>query len=339
MSDLFSSLTEIDLKDQTAGDVVYPEVVPGRVAHIDADFLCYEASAYTARERRYMERIENDPAADKRPLDDESIPRTFADMKNNALSALDRLRRACGAEFYIAHLTPAGSNKGRRGETAVIKEYQGARKDAEKPLHLLDMRLFISTCCNGQDHMSQEADDGMAQAAYLAHQRGREEYTVIASRDKDLNMVPGYYFCFIDNTVKYLSWDDSYGYIEKLFTEKSEKKKFKKLWGRGTAYFWAQCLMGDTVDNISGLPQTVNPETGKKMSMGPVAAYNLLKDAKSDAEAKAIVVKAWKEWPYEWKHWETGEPVTWYEALIGDMRSLWMRREKGQDVTDWLRTV
>ena len=340
MSSLLEAVGGTNLPDHSGDGESYPEIVLGRVAHIDADFMCYETTALTARESRYAERLNSDPLADTRPLGDESVPRSFQDMKHNADLAIEKLRKLAGAEFYQCHLTPAGSSKGGRGRTAVIKEYQ-AQRAGEKPAHLHDMRAYIAKAHNGVEHMSQEADDGLAQANYAF--RDQPEISVIVSQDKDLNMVPGYYLNYTTMAVDYLPWDNSYGsiWIEQTVNPDTGKKRPKKLKGRGTAYFWAQCLMGDAVDNISGLPSTVNPSTGKGLSCGPVKAYDLLKDGKSDAEARDVVRGTWKDWPYEFKHWADpdGPSVPWWEALLGDMRSLWMRRTKGQDVTEWMRDI
>lgn len=342
MSDLFQQVADTAaVEDHSDGGEKFPPVVPGRTAHIDADFLCYETTALTRREMNYLERTVDDPLADKRPLDDESIPRSWKDMRDNADNAIERLRKLAAAEFYVCHLTPAGSSKGGRGRTAVLKEYQ-AQRSGEKPPRLHDMRAYIASAHNGVEHMSQEADDGMCQASWKAHVDGRDDLCIVVSRDKDLWMVGGHYHDFATGENGFLDWDDAYGsiWIEQKVNPTTGKKSPKKLRGRGTSYFWAQCLMGDAVDNISGLPAGVHPDTGKKVSCGAVAAYNLLKDAKSDAEAKAIVIKAWKEWPVPFTHWCDGEtPVSWFEALMGDMRSLWMRRVKGQDVTEWLKTI
>lgn len=337
---LFQQAQSADLPDQTGDGEAYPPVVPGRTAHIDADFLCYETTALTARELKYLERTVDDPEADKRPLDDESVPRCWQDMKHNADLAIENLRKRAAAEFYVCHLTPEGSSKGGRGRTAVLKEYQ-AQRAGEKPPRLHDMRAYIASAHNGVEHMSQEADDGMCQASWQAHLDGREELCIVVSRDKDLWMVGGNYHDFKTGENGFLPWDEAYGSIW-LVREKypTGKNKPAQLRGRGTAYFWAQCLMGDPVDNISGLPAGINPDTGKKVTCGAVKAHDLLKDAKSDVEAREIVTKAWREWPVPYTHWCDGEtPVKWYEAMLGDMRSLWMRREKGQDVTDWLKTL
>ena len=42
-------LGSIALPDQV-GEDIYPSPVPGRVAHIDADFMCYQVSAETRDE-------------------------------------------------------------------------------------------------------------------------------------------------------------------------------------------------------------------------------------------------------------------------------------------------
>lgn len=159
---------------------------------------------------------------------------------------LIHLMKACGATNYIAHITPGGSDKGGRSQYAVTKPYQGNRLDREKPEHLDQIRAYISTL-SSRVHLAQEADDGMAQANYQAIQSGHSNLSVIVSQDKDLRMVPGLHYDF--DTEQVVSVGDTFGW---LWIDTSKTAKTLKGWG--TKFFWAQCLMGDTADNIAGLP-------------------------------------------------------------------------------------
>ena len=69
--------------------------VPGRVAHIDGDFLAYQVSF-----------------SDKIP---------FEDMKYNHDKALQKIKKRSGAEKCVLHLTPSSSDKGKRKELALLK--------------------------------------------------------------------------------------------------------------------------------------------------------------------------------------------------------------------------
>ena len=87
----------------------------------------------------------------------------------------------------------------------------------------------------------------MAQANYEAIAQGRSNLSVIVSKDKDLRMVPGLHYDF--DTEQVISVGDPFGC---LWIDSSKSSKTLKGWG--TKFFWAQCLMGDTADNIQGAP-------------------------------------------------------------------------------------
>ncbi len=307
--------------------VSYPTPVPGRVAHIDADFLSYQVSAETRDE-----------------LDGIKPRKSLEDMQHNARSAAEHLMRCAGATEYRCHITPSGSNKGGRREQAVQREYQATRNNRDRPEFLDAIRHFIATDLNGVVHLDQEADDGMAQANYEAQgpngEWGNANLSVIVSKDKDLRMVPGLHYDF--DTEAVFCVGDRFGsvYID-------DSKSSKTLKGWGTKFFWAQCLMGDTADNIRGIPFVTTGMTGGKplgrKACGPIMAYELLKDVHNDKEAFRLVKSLWvalEETGYEYQHWATGERVTATQALLGDMRLLWMRRNKNpDDVLHWLKEV
>jgi hypothetical protein len=333
--------------------VAYPEQVPGRVAHIDADFLAYQVSAETKDE-----------------LDGIKPRRTLSDMQEGAELVATGLMRLCGASSYVCHVTPSGSNKGSRPAQAVQQEYQANRADKEKPEHLDAVRAYIGTVLNGVVHLEREADDGMAIANYSAVDRN---LSVIVSRDKDLRMVPGLHWCF--DTEALVDVVDTFGSI---WVDDSKSSKTLKGWG--TKFFWAQCLMGDTADHIKGLPavpgvvhcelqptqtylkaqeqvrKAPTPEymTGpmkimaaaraKTKPCGVVMAYNLLADVHNDSDAfdlvRRLFVMLHAEHYHPFEHWQTGTPVTPTQALLGDMQLLWMRRSDDPlDVVKWLKEV
>ena len=344
------------LADISAG-YKYPPAVQGRVVHIDADFMAYQVSAES--------KDELDPSHPK--------PRkSLQDMQHNARVAVEHIMRLGGGTDYHVHTTPSGSNKGGRSDQVLLKEYQANRKDsADKPEYLDVIRAFIVSDIGrggkGTAHLDQEADDGMAQAAWNAKD---PNLVVIASADKDLRMVPGWHL-IKDELVKA---DDEFGSIWL-----DDSGSAKKCVGLGTKFFWAQCIMGDTADNISGLPRVAgidymkykptaaytkdaaklaacSPERPDMISMyqgkldvhhrmtktcGQVMAYDLLHDAVDDAECYRRVRGFWTNLAatgYEFENWRTGAPVTATQALLGDMQALWMRRNKDpKDVVKWLR--
>lgn len=335
-------------------DHAYPKEVAGRVAHIDADFTAYMVSYEYEDE-----------------LNGTKPRRTLEDMYHNALVAVDHIRRMAGAERGVLHVTHKGT-KGGRDDQAVIKPYQANRKDKEKPEHLDAVRLYLGgglsendTLFTGTINTDQEADDAIATAVWAD-----QANAVCCSEDKDLRMVPG--------------WKLSGGVLWNTGTafgsiELDSTKSAKKVVGGGTKFFWAQLLMGDQADNISGVPMVPGriwqQVTGTKAyqdlhrqwiaakdakaadkiaarmtklevpkKCGPVLTYELLKDCRTDKDCWEVVRNSYYELEsthgYEFRHWRTGELVGARKALFGEMQLLWMRRSKDpMDVAKWLKGV
>ena len=351
---------QFGISEQTlagAGSVSYPPTVKGRVAQIDADFMCYQVSAPNKEER------------------EGGHVRSFDTMCQQARTALMHLMNMVGAENYIAHLTPSGSNKGGRYEQSITLPYQGNRIDAEKPEHSDALRAWIGKHLPAFNHVDQEADDGMAQANYAAMNLNASDIqtSIIVSRDKDLRMVPGLHWDFKEERI--VTIIDRFGYIEI-----DESGSQKKLVGYGTKFFWAQLLMGDGTDNIKGLPHMttrfwfddMGHETaawvklcdryrtaktnadkerhgialstaGQKLRpVGPVAACDILKHCESNRDCyhriKGLYLELDHNANYEFINHHTQEPCTATQALFGDMQTLWMRRSKDpMDVLAWLK--
>jgi hypothetical protein len=303
--------------DNVLPEKAYPEIVKGRTAHIDADFLAYMASY----ERK----------------DEVNV---LSDILYRADVMIEDKRRECGAEFAVLHLTPNTSDKGGRYEAAIQKQYQGQRSSDRKPQYLEEVREYMAGIHNavvlGKAWTNAEADDGMAEAAWRAHTAGKSELVVIATKDKDLRMCPGLH----------LGWDsgsitdcgrDTFGWIGiKERTGKSGKVT-KKHDGFGTKFFWFQMLMGDATDHIKGCPKALIG--GKHQACGLIGAYKLLKDAKDDKECLAIVMEAYKSNSYT--HYLTGEDASWKDVFFSEAHMLWMQRTAGKqdDVKHWLKEV
>lgn len=346
-ADLLASFG-VDLNSAVRHDGSVPKV-PGRIAHIDADFMAYIIAADTVAEL------------------DTGTTRTLAHKYSQVTDFAEYVMNAAGAVDYVLHTTPPGSTKGGRHEQAVQQEYQAQRKGREAPKDLPAIRAYMGTLGKCIAHMDQEADDGMAAAAY-----SDPVNTIICSADKDLRMVPGLHLDMQSLQV-YNVDPKSYGsiYID-------DTKSSKKLLGVGPAFFFAQCVMGDGADNIKGLPlapaedvMRVKPTASylkdldrlnaaktqvardlaqdrirshlvQPKACGPVLTYELLKDVQSIRDAfhlvKALYVNLEKNHNYQFVHWRTGEPVSPTQALLGDMYLLWMRRNKNQqDVVHWLK--
>lgn len=299
----------IDLPDHTTDDQ-YPPVVPNRIANIDADFAAYQIAADTRDELDGL-----------RPM------RSLEKKKEQVGSLLLHQARMAGAATYIAHITPPGTTKGGRADQALIKPYQGNRKDKEPPAHLDAIRAYIGEELPSAVHLDQEADDGLTQANYADL-----ENSVLISRDKDLRMAPGLHWCFDEETV--IEVEDPFGFI---WMDASKRTKSLKGWG--TKFFWAQMLMGDSADNIAGLPKYTRVD-GKSMSCGPVAAYELLEDCQTDYQCMRVVMYLYATSEYEWRDYRDESPITWPVAFMSNARLLWMRRDNNpDDAFVWMQEI
>lgn len=301
----------------------YETTVRGRVAHIDSDFIAYMASAETRDEKDGLK------------------PRkTFDEMCAKALSIADHYRRLAAAEHSVLHITPSGSNKGGRADQAVLLPYQGNRADSVKPEHLDGVRAFLGEQPNGRVHLDQEADDGMTQANLRAVAKGEKHLSVIVSKDKDLRMAPGLHWCFDEEVL--IDVANSFG---EIWLDRSKTATTLKGWG--TKFFWAQMLMGDKADNISGLPKAngytlhllgvAKKPTQMHKQCGPVLTFDILDSLENDAQCWDVIKLLWSTCPGELLHHKTMLPVSWQHAMLGDAQLLWMRRSPDDTVMKWLR--
>jgi len=136
--------------------------VPGRVFHLDGDYLAYFAAG------------------------GDDMPSGTARMV--ARDRIISMQRASRSESSVIHLTDDASDKGLRYKIATVKAYQGNRAGKSKPRNWPHVREYLLTTPEfGRSVWAdREADDGIAQAAYCA-----TEPIVIGSTDKDMRMLPG----------------------------------------------------------------------------------------------------------------------------------------------------
>lgn len=148
-----------------------PDVVPGRVLHLDGDMLCYWAGGG------------DDTAV--------GIARTVA------LQKIKKLQELSASESTVVHLTADGSSKGDRRIISTTKPYQGQRKGA-RPVNWQYLRDFFSgyegEAFRVKVWSTREADDGVALCAATS-----TSPIAIATRDKDFRMIPGIHIDWIDH--------------------------------------------------------------------------------------------------------------------------------------------
>jgi hypothetical protein len=332
-------LSVLDGLAHDADTVEYPAQVAGRTVHIDGDFLAYQVTAESA---------------------DGTTDKTYEDMQHNAEVAVEHLRGLAAAEAVYLHLTPSTSNKGDRYNLAIIKEYQGNRVDKPKPRYLGIMREWLVKRYPGTLHQFCEADDGMSSAQYAAIARGDRNLSIIASKDKDLNMVPGLHVDWTNGQITD-TWNGENDFGEVKLVDTNSGKKLK---GYGHKFFWAQMLIGDTADNISGLPavpgyvmNAIKPtqaitkakailedeaapaakkEKAQKVlderpdgPCGPATAALILDVLDNQRTAYHTVKNMYRRYGESvgFKHHKTGEDVPWGKAFASEGQLLWMRKQ------------
>mgnify|MGYP003692429255 CR=1 FL=1 len=349
-------LSILDLGSLSHEDKKYPEMVTGRTVQIDGDFLAYQVSA-------------------ERP--DE--PKSTEDMKHNARVAVEDIRRMAAAEHVAMHLTPFTSNKGHRYDQAIQRVYQGNRQSKEKPRMLHAMRTWLSDNFNGFLWEQCEADDGMAAAQYTAIREGKRELSIVASKDKDLDMVPGLHMVWDTGDIvdTAATNNDDFGWVDLKESRSASGMKKTKIKGYGHKWFWTQMLIGDTADNIQGLPKVtgsvlnwIDPTaavrqayqvvaTGGDNKKAIAAADKILKSRKPKACGPALAIKLLDQMInnriaftavkglYEAYGNEVGfkdhagNNVPWQSVFVSEAQLLWMRRDVNDDndVIHWFKEI
>lgn len=226
-------------------------------------------------------------------------------------SGVNRLTREADCIGYRIFLT--GNSNFRN---LLINDYKANRRDVVKPVNLEWIKKEILGKLDGELEMGLEADDLLS--------INQSNSTVIWSIDKDLRQVVGSH---LDDETRKVVAVTELGKLE-LIT----KSKIRFEGGLG---FYFQCLTGDGVDNILGcaVRKTAMYKTGKKAGLtykkrfgvGPLAAYNLLKNCNLE-QAKTVIGREY------YKIYEDD----WQEALETQANLLFMVKERiGSFIKRW----
>lgn len=263
---------------------VLPAIVPGRHLLVDGDYLAYYCAG-----------------------NDECEP---GRARQNAIGRLETMRAMSGSEKVVIHLTSPGSTKADRYVIATVKPYQFKRGGGH-PKNWAYLREWMEgyegDLFTTKTWGTREADDGLAyHAAVLG-----VDLAVIATADKDLQMVPAWH----------LGWRDYC--MTRLDREFCVIGQDEKVYGH--KWFWLQVLQGDGADDIPGLPFYVKPN-GKQARMGAATAEKFLAHAEDDATAFTTVAALYRTYYQD----------EWPERLAEQMALLWMRRGRDAEVDDVL---
>lgn len=255
------------------------------IALIDTDILLYEVGSYT---------------------DDEGQPLSWPLAKSRADAKVKKITEDAGCHDYRLYITGDNNFRDREG---TIKPYKGHRV-SPKPANYSNLKKYFTTSENFKGKVvvtdGYEADDALSieQLSWRSYDetwgdnQGLDN-TVICSRDKDLNMVPGWHY----------SWASG---------KQKEKEPYFVDEITGLRWFFTQLLTGDPTDNIPGL-----------YGVGPVKAKKLL-DGLTEALSMYSVVQA---------EYEARFGSYWEMFMHENARLLWMLQSEDDDIRDYLHDL
>jgi hypothetical protein len=267
---------------------------------VDGDILVYRA-AFATEYPKYMVRYGVDYVrefqykrdaqeylieVEEQGYDDAGIVAdTVLEPVENALHVADGMLGGIASHFKksVKDLNVVLTGKDNfRIDVATTKPYKGNRTKA-KPVHYDAIREYFIDKYGAIVVDGEEADDYVGHSHY-ARWFFDPESSAIVSIDKDLDMIPGIHYNFIKETEYYVDEDEA----DRFF-----------LW---------QLVVGDTGDNIPGIP-----------GMGQKRADAILKDIPT-SEAFSVIRSIYDK--------EFGEKA---EAYFDEQASLlWIRRHEGQ---------
>lgn len=144
----------------------------------------------------------------------------LANTLHSVKITVDSIIERCQAGYVRVFLTGSGNF---REKVATTQTYKGTRPDA-KPKWYDEIKRYLRSGYGAVTAEGIEADDLMGIEA-----RKNTEKNVIASLDKDLDVVPGWHYNWVKDE---LYWVDEISALRN---------------------FWSQMITGDTIDNIAGI--------------------------------------------------------------------------------------
>lgn len=184
--------------------------------------------------------------------------------------------------------------KNFRNEIAKRTPYK--QRSGTKPYHYKNIKAYLQGIFEWHQEDGLEADDLMAIRHFAS-----DKTTIICSRDKDMYQLHGHSFSWeLGNSPQFgPEYISGYGRLHLS----DDRKKLK---GVGPKFFLAQCLMGDPVDSVPGVPRC-----------GPKKAFDILNVTSCYKEGLSKVNELY----------ETVFRDRWEEELLEQGQLLWLVRE------------
>jgi hypothetical protein len=210
--------------------------------HLDGDIVKYRAGFAAQRmhyylgDREFESKQEMDDWAKAHGLEKgefefkkERVLEPVANALHNAKSIIMGLQEFLGVKSDLTvYLSGEGNFRKNVGDVIYRDHpnpgYKANRKDDEPPAHAEAIVDYLIKNYNTQVTEGEEADDAIG----ISHCFMKRD-SIIASTDKDLNMLPGWHLNFVKEDQYFVSEEEA------------------------MICFWRQLLTGDPTDNIPGL--------------------------------------------------------------------------------------
>lgn len=198
------------------------------VAAIDGDILCYECG------------FASDAAAKADGMSREPLGFCLAGVRKK----IDAILRNTEAEDYVVFLTGKPESGSPPMREVLFPDYKKNRDASHKPQWYNEIRSYLTTkhpshvCTDGL-----EADDWLG--IYSWKNSTSDKRVVIASKDKDLDMIAGYHY----------NWSKSKEHLGVYEISPMD----------GLRWFYTQMLTGDATDNIPGIYKLFGRKATRKV--------------------------------------------------------------------------
>lgn len=249
-------------------------------AAVDLDILCYEMGS---------------------AKNEEGLPLKWPLVQARIDSRIEHILTETEADTWQGYLTGSGNF---RDEVATIQPYKGTRVRSERPFWYPAVYSYLRDDRGARVIKGMEADDAIVMEGLS------DDHVVMCSRDKDLMMAPGWHYMWKFHNSK----DTKTACLSHRFwpeIKKAEQKPIKVDELTGFKFFCAQCLTGDSADNIPGLYNV-----GMKS-----AAIDKIIAAENELQAFEIVKQ----------QYELRFGSYWDMFLAENGRLLWMKRSEEDD--------
>lgn len=192
-------------------------------------------------------------------------------------TSIEALKKSCEADEVEIYLS---GKDNFRDFLELPNKYKGSREGSVKPVQLAECRDYLVKKKGAIIVNGREVDDILAQRNHESLKSKGKFKAIACTLDGDQQGVMGWMY----------NWNKMFKpkLVQGLGSIKLVKDG-KDFDGYGRKFFYAQWILGDSIDDFK--PCRIS---GKKF--GVVAMYNLLKDCKTDKECVQAIFEQYRKW-------------------------------------------